>query len=190
MVWKDWFEKTKNSTPPNPLLIRALISVMNNNKALDLGSGVLNDSLYLLRQNFKHVTAVDKEPLAAEIADFLPKDRFLYNISRFENLNLPLSTFDLINAQYSLPFISSDNFDKVFDNIIGSLKSGGIFTGNLFGDRDSWNDDASMSFHSFQDVKRLLSNLQIILLDEEEKEDSTALEGIKHWHLFQFIAKK
>jgi hypothetical protein len=34
------------------------------------------------------------------------------------------------------------------------------------------------------------TNMEVILLDEEEKDDKTANGTPKHWHVFHFIAKK
>lgn len=45
-VWEDYFERTKNK-PPRPLLLEAVTYVKEKGFALDLGSGALNDSLYL-----------------------------------------------------------------------------------------------------------------------------------------------
>ena len=104
-LWKEYFEQTKND-PPRPLLIKALSFVKERNNVLDLGAGALNDSIYLLGEGFKHVTAVDKEPMALEIAKNLPSDKFEYVIKSFETFEFPKEKFDLINAQCSLPFIS------------------------------------------------------------------------------------
>ena len=72
--WKAYYDKTKEK-PPRTLLIEAMNSVVNKDEALDLGSGAMNDVRYLVSVGFKHVTAVDKEPVANEIID-----NFLKNI--------------------------------------------------------------------------------------------------------------
>lgn len=131
-TWQEYFEKTKNK-PPRPLLVKALSFVQERDSALDLGAGALNDSAYLLMEGFNHVIALDKEPVALEIANNFPEDRFRYVVESFEEFQFPEKTFDLINAQYALPFISPDKFKEVFEKIVLALKSGGICTGQLLG---------------------------------------------------------
>jgi len=82
--WKDYFERTKGK-PPRPLLVKAIGLLKEKGNALDLGSGALNDSAFLLSQGFSHVTAVDKVPVAIEIAKQFPKEKFEYVISSFED---------------------------------------------------------------------------------------------------------
>ena len=108
-TWKNYFNNTKNQ-PSRPLLVKAVTFVKSKDQALDLGAGALMDSIYLLSQGFSHITALDKEPVAKEIADNLPKDRFSYIISPFESYDFPKDKFDLINAQYSLLFINPSDF--------------------------------------------------------------------------------
>ncbi|MBP6904494.1 MAG: class I SAM-dependent methyltransferase [Candidatus Pacebacteria bacterium] len=188
--WKGYAEKTKNK-PPAPLLIQAVESVTHKDKALDLGAGALNDTKYLLSANFKHVTALDSAPLAQEVADTLPTDRFMYSINKFADFDFPSNGYDLINAQYALPFNPPETFERVFNDIVDSLRQGGIFVGQLFGVRDEWNiPNSGKNFHTREDVQKLLSNLKIIHFEEEERERKTAAGPMKHWHVFHFIARK
>ena len=188
-IWKDYFQNTKNK-PPRPLLVKALSYVKNKNKCLDLGSGALNDSVYLISEGFKHVTALDKEPVAKEIADKLPNDKLTYTISSFEDFEFPENEFDLINAQYSLPFISPAKFNEVFGKIYKSLKTEGILAGQFFGNKDEWSNDGNMNFHTKEEVEHIISNFEVLELNEEEKDGPTAVGDIKHWHVFCFILRK
>lgn len=188
-LWKEYFEQTKND-PPRPLLIKALSFVKERNNVLDLGAGALNDSIYLLGEGFKHVTAVDKEPMALEIAKNLPSDKFEYVIKSFETFEFPKEKFDLINAQCSLPFISPKKFDETFKKIILSLKLGGIFVGQFFGDRDGWIKDMNMTFQTREEVEKLLSDFEVLSFEEEEEDKVSAVGKLKHWHIFHFIVRK
>ena len=187
--WKDYFERTKGR-PPRPLLVKALVFVKDRGEALDLGSGALNDSRYLISEGFKHVTAVDKVAVATEIADKFPKDIFTYVISAFDNFHLPKDTFDLINAQYALPFISPEAFNDVFVKIVGSLKKDAILTGQFFGDRDEWKTDTKMTFLSLTETQNILKGLTVLSFEEEEHDKVTAAGEMKHWHVFNFIVRK
>jgi len=189
--WKDYVEKTKGRNA-RPFLVKAISYIPHRDECLDLGAGALNDAKYLLEEGFKHVTAVDKEPVAQEIATALPSAHFRYVISSFEEFQFPENKYDLINAQFSLPFGRKENFDIVFEKIKRSLVTGGIFTGQFLGDRDEWNTSSSaMTFHKKEGVKQLLSDMQIIELIEEEKDQPTVIQPKpKHWHIFHIIAKK
>jgi SAM-dependent methyltransferase len=188
-TWTGYFEQTKNK-PPRSLLVRALQFEVERNEAIDLGAGALNDSKYLLDQGFKHVTALDKDSIAKEIAERLPKEKFTYVISDFESYDFPASKFDLANAEYALPFIKPEAFEAVFRSIISSIKKNGILVGQLFGDRDEWKNDKNMNFHTLGEVKAILSNLEILYFEEEEKNKPTAAGKMKHWHVFHIIARK
>jgi len=188
--WKGYYEHTKGR-PPREFLLRAMPFVKNKNEALDLGSGALNDARFLLSAGFNHVTAVDAEPVAQEDANSLPNDKISYTVSSFENFDFVSETYDLVNAQYSLPFNPKSTFPKVFEKIILSLKPGGIFTGQFFGINDSWNmSRPEMTFQTKEETERLLTGLKIIELEEKEFDKKTALGEQKHWHIFNIIAEK
>ncbi len=187
--WEKYFQNTKGK-PPRPLLVEALAFVKNKDTALDFGSGALNESKFLLKEGFNHVFALDKTSVALSIAADLPKDKFEYIISTFEDFNFPNEYFDLINAQYALPFITPESFDFVFSKIDKFLKTGGIFTGQFFGDRDGWKDNKTMTFKSKIEAEKYLGNFKVLSFKEEEQDKSTAAGDEKHWHVFHFIAEK
>ena len=47
-----------------------------------------------------------------------------------------------------------------------------------------------MTFHTREEVERLLSDLEIIELEEKEKDKKPAVGELKHWHIFHIIARK
>ena len=56
---------------------------------------------------------------------------------------------------------------------------------------DSWNGDKpEMLFLSREQVMELFKDFEIILFKEIEKDGLTGLEKMKHWHIFDVIAKK
>jgi SAM-dependent methyltransferase len=187
--WKDYYERTKGR-PPRPGLQKAVSFVADKDSALDLGSGALNDSQFLLAQGFKRVIAVDKVAVAEEIVKHLPADRFEYIISTFEDYEFGTERFDLINAQYALPFIAPDQFMRVYESIRASMKPGAILAGQFFGDRDGWKDDKKMNFHTKAESEGLLKDFRAIEFWEEEQDKNTAAGTMKHWHVFHFIVEK
>ena len=183
-----YYEKTKDNSP-RPLLLKALPFVHTKEHALDIGSGALNDSKYLLSNGFKKVTALDKWQIPDPLPIF-PDSTFEYIISSFEDFEFPLAVYDFVNAQFSLPFISPTEFSRVFQSILQSLKTGGIFSGQLFGDRDDWNSNPRMTFHTRAQGISLFEEMHTIHFEEEEKDENTAIGVLKHWHVFNFIVKK
>jgi tellurite methyltransferase len=185
--WEQYYKNTEER-PPRRSLVEAIQSVSDRNFALDLGAGALQDSKYLIDNGFNQVTAVDSEETVAE------QDVKNYNIEvvikPFEFFIFPQDKFDLVNAQYSLPFISPDKFYDVFRSIINSLKQNGVFVGQFFGDRDDWNKNTKMTFLTKEGVNELFKDVEIIKLEEKENDGKTAAGQDKHWHIFDFVVKK
>ena len=157
--------------------------------ALDLGAGALNDSIFLLSEHFEKVIAVDKNSIANGVANTLPRKHFKYVISSFEDFLFQPNTFNLISAQYAIPFINPSDFNRVFNDIKKSIKIDGVFTGQFFGDKDEWRENAKMTFHTKKQVDILLHDLEILEFEEEEVDKFTAMGVMKHWHIFHFIVK-
>jgi len=182
----------KQNKPPSFLLKEAMGFVINKNKALDLGAGALQDSKFILESGFRQVVIVDKSPLVKEYANGL--SGIDIQISHFEDFDFIPENFDLISAQWSLPFCNPIHFNRAFKDIIGSLKTGAIFTGQLFGVNDEWNANQmkkeQMTFHTKEEVYSILNGLEIIKLIEKEEDSKTALGVLKHWHVFHIIARK
>ncbi len=185
--WPDYYNLTRNK-PPRPLLLTAIQNVEVKDEALDLGAGALRDTIYLLDQGFT-VAAVDAEAQVMEEAKSIKSEKFKIVISKFEDFNFEKNKYDLMAAMYSLPFNPPESFNKVIEDIKQSLKLGGVFCGQFFGDRDEWATNSKMTFHTKEQVEDLLSGMKVILLDEVEKDDYTADGTKKHWHFFNFIAK-
>ncbi len=187
--WHKYAERARNR-PPRPILVEAMAHVPGREAALDIGAGALNDAKFLLDQGFASVIALDAEPIAQDIADTLPADRFTYTIARFETFAFPVGTFDLLSAQYALPFIHPDHFDRVFDAIVAALNPGGILVGQFFGDHDDWVGTPGMTFHGANAVRRRLQPLTVLRLTEEDRDSQTLNGTPKHWHIFEFIARQ
>ena len=131
-----FYDLTRDS-PPWPLLIRAVSLLGHPGHALDLGAGAGRDTRYLLEHGFQ-VTAVDADPHAVAILSSLRHAGLQVVHSTFEGFAFGTSTFDLINAQFSLPFVPPDRCRMVFARVKGALAAGGVFAGQFFGVHDAW----------------------------------------------------
>lgn len=112
-------------------------------------------------------------------------------MSPFQDLALSPETYDLISAQYALPFHGPEGFQDFIAKLVFSLKKDGVFVGQFFGDRDGWNTaESKLAFQTKEEALDLLKDLQIKEFVEEEKEAKTAAGEDKHWHVFHFIGVK
>lgn len=179
--WNTYFLNTKGMEP-RPFLTEALSYVKNKNDALDLGCGVGIDTTFLKVNGFS-VTSVDSAP---EVKEYVPD----VIVSTFVDFPFPAEKYDLINAQYSLPFNSPKTFNAVFTRITNSLKSGGIFVGQFFGKQDGWSHNKEMTFHTEEEVRKLLDPYKIQVLRERKEDGKTASGEAKFWHVFNVIAEK
>lgn len=158
--------------------------------AVDLGCGEGRDTAELLRRGWR-VLAIDAEPDAITRLLSRPEaagDQLVTMVSSFEGAVWPEAA--LVNASYALPFCPSDAFPEVWERIVASLPPGGRFCGQLFGDRDEWASDPTLTTLAREDVEQLLEPFEAERLDEIEEDGQTALGAPKHWHLFHVVARK
>lgn len=190
----EYYEATRGQGASKSL-VEALTQVSGRDEALDLGSGSGRDSLFLVEQGFGHVVAVDQEPAARGVLDYLPPERadqLEFVQSSFSEYDFGVERFDIVNAQFALPFNPPETFGKMYDQLKQSLKPGGVFVGTFFGENDEWNTPGSKrTFHSRSDVEALLVGFEIITFNEEDNQDGRLADGTpKHWHRFIVIARK
>jgi SAM-dependent methyltransferase len=194
---RDWsaYYSAVVGRPPRDTLLAALerfdAEQAGEKFAVDLGCGDGRDTVELLRRGWR-VLAIDGEQEA--IARLLSRpdinrDRLETQAVRFEEVNLP-EQVDLVNASFSLPFCPPEHFPSVWEKIVASLRPGGRFCGQLFGDRDSWAIYTSVTHHTREQVEELLQPFELEMFVEEEHPGQTALGEEKHWHLFQIVARK
>lgn len=158
--------------------------------ALDLGCGAGRNTRFLLSRGW-HVTAVDAEPAAIAIVSEMKNENLRVVQSKFEDFEFGEARYDLVCAQFSLPFTPRDKFATVIARIKKALKLGGYFEGQFFGTRDEWNKPgSSLTFVKREEIDALLEGLTMVEIGEEDKEGCTAPGATKHWHVFHVIAKK
>ena len=159
-------------------------------KAIDIGCGAGNETVYLIKKGW-NVISIDKENVEERISKRLSTEelkRFKFQKQNFEDMMLEKS--DLIVANYSLPFCDSQQIEKVWKKIIDSIRPNGYFVGNFFGINDSWNKEKSqITFLTKIQVENLFEKFNIIKFNEVEKDGITGLGKMKHWHIFNVIAR-
>lgn len=189
--WAAYYEATA-ARPPRPTLMAGLARFGDGERfAVDLGCGDGRDTIELLRRGWS-VLAIDAEPLAIarlRARPDLPPAAALQTLTAdFATAHWPPA--DLVNASFSLPLCAPERFLALWRKIIGSLRSGGRFAGQLYGDRDGWAGRAGVTCHDRAAVLQRLEGLEIELLEEEESDAVTPRGAAKHWHIFHIVARR
>ena len=193
--WAAYYEKT-GQRPPRSTLIRALDAFNAEGRpedasAIDLGCGSGRDTIEIIRRGWP-VLAVDASQDAFDgllgRGDLPAGANIETQLSRYEDMALPLA--DLINAGFSLPLCGKEAFPEVWQKIVDALRSGGRFSGQLYGDRDSWAGRPDLTHLSKDEVLAYLEALDVEYLEEEEDDSLTPRGRPKHWHIFHIVARK
>lgn len=188
--WRKYIEKT-SEMPPRPLLVESLQYVQNKSQALDVGAGALMDSKYLLSEGFIQVTAIDPDKTSLEKANLVQASNFYFVNEPLEVIDLPSETYDLISAQNALTYITPKDFNHVIDKLKNSLKKGGIFVIDTFGEYDeNILPNSDMARLSKTEIQNLFSDMEIIKFTEKEEDKESVLGKMKHFHKINLILRK
>ena len=206
---KKFLELTKD-LEARPI-IQKLMKEMAPCEVLELGSGSGRDTVCML-ENGCHVTAVDNDPESREIIGRRTTSdafsRLDFRQEDFKNLKLNKAKYDLVVGMYSLFFCDQEHFNSFFEEVMSSLKSGGMFVGIFLGPNDDWiKMGKNRTYHSRSEILELLN--KFFSFDEnkdfEEKQyDQYELDNDKkvitdekgnpvvkkHWHVYRIIARK
>ena len=191
--WAAYYEKLRER-PPRRTLITALDRFgagATGSLAVDLGCGDGRDVIEMLSRGWL-VVAVDAEPEALRQlqARPLPKGHDLTPIlARFEDVPLPIG-LSLVNSSFAMPLCEPAAFHRLWQRIHEALPSGGRFSGQWYGPRDSWAGRAGMTFVSRDEALAMLDGLDLEMFEEEEADGVTPRGNAKHWHIFHIVARK
>lgn len=195
--WPGYFSVVKGK-PPRDTLMTALANFARSERgdyagfAVDLGCGEGRDTRELLHRGWR-VLAIDGHPEALRLLhEQMPPgldERLEARLAPFHEATWPRGV-DLVNASFSLPFCPPEHFGAVWERIVASLRRGGRFAGQLFGDRDDWASIPGRSHQSRAEVERLLAPFDVEELREESKQDGPEAARPKRWHVFHIVARK
>jgi SAM-dependent methyltransferase len=199
-IWADYYAKTGRRPPCEALLFAldrfdAEPDTGAPRRAVDLGCGNGRDTVELLRRGWS-VLAVDAQPNAIVALMARPElshtDRLETLVARFEDVALPERApgADLVNSGFALPLVPPAAFPDLWDGIVEALRPGGRISCQLFGERDSWVGDPTITFFTRGGVDALLGPLEVEHLRKEEDDSITPRGKPKHWHIFHIVARK
>lgn len=187
---EKYYENTANANPNYTVKKFIELNVKPGN-AIELGCGAGRDTIYLIKNGW-NVLAIDREDVSSRIQSKLNKEevkKFKFSQQKFENIKLEKN--NLVVANFSIPFCNKNNFKELWNKINNSILKDGYFVGNFFGNNDEWKSTKEeMIFMTKKQVLELFENFEIIEIKEVEKDNLTGLGKIKHWHMFNVIAKK
>jgi SAM-dependent methyltransferase len=192
----DWvgYYDAQGEREPHDLLLRVLDRFEQDGRrgrAVDVGCGQGFETGELLRRGWEVVAIDAQEEAIRRLRRRITDDqasRLETVVSRMEDVEVPPA--DLVHASYSLPFCRPAAFPAVWERIRGSLRPGGRFAGELFGDRDTWaSTETDMTFFETDRARALFDGLELESFVEEESEDE-GWDGMKHWHVFHVIARR
>lgn len=195
--WPAYFAATVDR-PPWATVVAALelfgagiTRVGHEPLAVDLGCGAGRDTRALLRSGWR-VLAIDREPTAiATLLRATPvRDRRRLETRVVDMANAVIPRADLVNASVSLPFLPPEVFGPTWIRMRASVRPGGRLTTMLFGDRDEFASDPTMSCRSMKDVLADLSGFQVESLHEREEDGRTALGEPHRYHLIEVVARR
>lgn len=193
---RDWpgYFKSVAGKPARETLLEALDRFADEKPtdAIDLGCGEGRDTQELLERGWK-VLAIDGSQVGVDKLLARPglqgHPNLTTRVSVFEELdNLP--TVRLLNASFSIPFCTPEHFDSFWKTITDAIKPGGRFSGQLFGDRDSWASIPDRSHQTIDEAKALFAGFDLEMFDEEERDKQDYQGIVKRWHVFHIVARK
>jgi hypothetical protein len=191
--WAAFYRQTAGREP-RPLFTKGMealkLSGVSPGQAVEIGYGDGTETLALLDAGWE-VLAIDPARAAAERLRSLvpPSDAGRLTVQSAPAENRQLPPFDLLYAGYALPFLNKDLFPEFWSGMRSQLRPGGSIVVNFFGLHDSWLGREDMSFLDLAAVKQLADGLEVIAIDEEDKDGDSFL-GPKHWHVFDLVARE
>lgn len=193
---RDWpgYFKAVAGKEPRETLVRALEFTEKPGFAVDLGCGEGRDTVELLARGWR-VLAVDGHEMAVGLTGHHPRlpaearDRLEIRHAEMESAELPAC--DLLNASFSLPFCRPEAFDDLWERIHRAIRPGGLFAGQLFGDRDTWATLPDRSHQSRRHVGEMFrGRYKLEHFEEAERDGEDARGNAKHWHVFHIVARR
>jgi tellurite methyltransferase len=187
-MWQRFVDATSGQ-PPWPRLVAAAKMFEEAGDALDVGAGGGRDTVYLLDHGWR-VTAVDASPYAIAALRRLASKGDLRVVRSTVQAFAP-GEYELVNAQFSLPFVPPADFPGTVKRLKDSVRPGGAMAATFFGPHDEWNVPGSrLTFLTRTEVDALFTGWDVTEFAEVDEVGSTATGGPKHWHVFHVIARR
>lgn len=194
LKWDEYYRKSALERPS--LIVKKFFEMGLDNecimkKAIDLGCGSGNDTIYLLKKNYS-VIAIDKEKTVIDIIKNRIEDtsNLEFMIGKFEEIELDRNMVDLIVSNFSISFCNPQYFKRFCNEFTKSIVQNGYFVGNFLGKEDEWSKDINRTFVDKDEIEDIFKDFEMIHFQEKKFKKQTAKGRIKFWHVYEVIAKK
>lgn len=195
MSWELYFGKNKGRAV-RPLYTKAIEMIdvfeVGRSIAVDVGCGAGIETADLSQRGW-NVVAIDREPASiAAVLQLVSKQanqRLKTVCSPFEELT-EIPTAEFIYSYHALPFCKADHLDHLWNLIRNAIKPNGIFAGSFFGMNDEWVKSGHTTGVSQEWISQHFSDFEILFFQEIDEVGNTTLNGPKHWHFMDIIARK
>ncbi|MFB6725142.1 class I SAM-dependent methyltransferase [Kribbella sp. NPDC056345] len=187
--FSDWMPYVAFTTgaPPSPFYLRTVELAAGPGTAVDLGCGAGNEVLDLLQRGWQ-VHAVDSSEAALTEVARRTDGLSGLTLEQSELWEARPPAADYVHAGFSLFFAPPERFTEVWAVVTRAVRPGGIFAGQLLGERDSWAGQPELTVHTEAEVRELLAGWSVLELESVEL-DGKAMSGPKHWHRFDIVAR-
>lgn len=198
--WDEYYDQVADREP-RELLVGALALVEAGDgddgdgprQAVDLGAGAGTETLALLRAGWA-VHAVDVT--AASIARVRSRAEragvaahLTTATARFDRVGrLPPAT--LVHSSFSLPYCAPDVFPAAWETATTAVVPGGWLAVNLFGDRDDFADNPTVTTLPEERIRGMLDGFDLHSWEVEDEDGVTASGEAKHWHVVSVVARR
>ena len=185
--WSPYVTRT-NHHAPRAVHTAAVTAFDAPGRALDLGFGAGNETMDLLDRGWR-VTAMDVTGEAVDNLRERAAGREGLTVVQGDLAEVELPEADYVLAVFSLFFFEQDRFPALWDRVRAAVAPGGRIAGHLLGERDSWRERDWINTHTEDAARALLDGFEVEHFEVTD-EDGDAMSGPKHWHLYEFIARR
>lgn len=196
--WPAYFDRMEGK-PPRETLIEASAAFDEPGFGVDLGCGAGRDTQELLERGWR-VWACDgsedglrrarENPVCAGGLDSGSLELSLASFEQIAAGEVTLPSCNLLNASFALPFCPPGCFGQLWTAIDVAIRPGGRFSGQFFGERDSWAILEDRTHLTRPETLALFEAYVIEHLREEDRASTQPDLPHKHWHVFHVVARK
>jgi len=196
--WPAYFDRIEGK-PPRETLEFALDRFdaegdSESRLAADIGCGSGRDAQRLIERGWRvwaqdgSSDGIERASARPRIARAVADGRAELVLADFSRIEIP--RVDLVNASFSLPFCPPGAFPTLWASIDGAIRPGGRFSGQFFGERDSWAVIEDRTHLTRDETLALFHRYTMESLKEEDRPSASDTGPHKHWHVFHIVACK
>jgi trans-aconitate methyltransferase len=190
-AWSQYYQRALQRKHAYRTEYSADLNESGLNVAVDCGCGTGSDVEYLASIDYSvYAFDINEEAISICSERFTSSSQINLKVSDFENYDYPKC--GLIVANSSLYFADPKRFQDTWLKLASSLDVGGVFAGDLMGERDDWAYDLRQVTNPLTKAQiiSLFCDFEVVRFRERDEKGVTSLGQTKHWHTFSVVAIK